>query len=221
MMENKIPEKFQNEDGTLNVQALLKSYAELERKIGGMITVPGADADPEARARFMRAIGVPESASEYTIPELFAGDDSIKEKFLEIGLSNSQAEAVAQMAEEILAPAIGQIFSAEHEKESMDELVKFFGSHDNMMAAMAEINSYAEKHFPEETIDALCSSADGIKTIYNMMQASEPVVQAGASGNKTMTEAELRQMMKDPRYWRDNDAEYIRKIESGFRRLYA
>jgi len=28
-----IPEKFQNEDGTLNVDALVKSYTELEKKI--------------------------------------------------------------------------------------------------------------------------------------------------------------------------------------------
>ena len=219
-MENKVPEKFQNEDGTLNAQALLKSYAELEKKIGGMITVPADDSDSETRAKFMRSIGVPESADEYSIPALFEGEESIKERFLEIGLSKPQAEAVARMAEEILSPAIGQIFAATHEKESMDELEKFFGGLDKMTAAMAEINSYAEKHFSEDTIDALCSNVDGIKTIYNMMQASEPVVQTGASGKTSVTEADLRQMMKDPRYWRDNDVEYIRKIESGFRRLY-
>ena len=29
----KIPEKFLNEDGTLNTDALLKSYSELEKKL--------------------------------------------------------------------------------------------------------------------------------------------------------------------------------------------
>jgi hypothetical protein len=29
---NNIPEKFQNSDGTLNTDALLKSYSELEKK---------------------------------------------------------------------------------------------------------------------------------------------------------------------------------------------
>ena len=38
-MDN-IPEKFLNSDGTLNTDALLKSYTELEKKIGTMISVP-------------------------------------------------------------------------------------------------------------------------------------------------------------------------------------
>ena len=38
-MEN-IPEKFRNDDGTLNSDALIKSYTELEKKIGTMISVP-------------------------------------------------------------------------------------------------------------------------------------------------------------------------------------
>ena len=38
-MEN-IPEKFLNSDGTLNSESLIKSYVELEKKIGTMVTVP-------------------------------------------------------------------------------------------------------------------------------------------------------------------------------------
>ena len=33
-------------------------------------------------------------------------------------------------------------------------------------------------------------------------------------------ENELRQLMRDPRYWRDKDSEIIRKVSDGFRRLY-
>ena len=38
-MDN-IPEKFLNQDGTLNSESLIKSYTELEKKIGTMISVP-------------------------------------------------------------------------------------------------------------------------------------------------------------------------------------
>ena len=38
-MEN-VPEKFLKEDGTLNSEALIKSYTELEKKMGNMISVP-------------------------------------------------------------------------------------------------------------------------------------------------------------------------------------
>ena len=63
----KIPEKFLNKDGTLNTDALLKSYTELEKKIGTMISVPTSESDSELRAKFNRAIGVPENANEYPI----------------------------------------------------------------------------------------------------------------------------------------------------------
>lgn len=36
----------------------------------------------------------------------------------------------------------------------------------------------------------------------------------------TPTEKELREMMRDPKYWRDRDPETVRKIEDGFKKLY-
>ena len=62
---DKIPEKFLNQDGTLNSESLIKSYTELEKKIGTMISVPNENSDEESKRKFNRAIGVPESASEY------------------------------------------------------------------------------------------------------------------------------------------------------------
>lgn len=38
--------------------------------------------------------------------------------------------------------------------------------------------------------------------------------------NMTPTESELREMMRDPKYWRDRDPETVRKIEQGFKKLY-
>jgi len=34
------------------------------------------------------------------------------------------------------------------------------------------------------------------------------------------TEEQIKEMMKDPKYWRDQDQEYIKIIEDGFRKLY-
>ena len=45
-MDN-IPEKFLNEDGTLNSESLIKSYTELEKKMGTMISVPNENATDE------------------------------------------------------------------------------------------------------------------------------------------------------------------------------
>ena len=67
----KIPEKFLNDDGTLNTDALMKSYTELEKKIGTMVSVPTPDSDETTRTKFNRAIGVPANASEYPVNELY------------------------------------------------------------------------------------------------------------------------------------------------------
>ena len=74
-----IPEKFLDENGELNTSALVKSYCELEKKMGNMISVPKDDADIDAKQKFNHAIGVPDNASEYPINDLF-DDESVREK---------------------------------------------------------------------------------------------------------------------------------------------
>ena len=111
---DKIPEKFLNEDGTLNTDSLLKSYNELEKKIGTMVSVPNADSDDNARERFYRAIGVPSDASEYPTNDMF-DNDSVRQKFHDIGLTCSQVEQIYAIANEFLSPVISDLFSMQNE----------------------------------------------------------------------------------------------------------
>ena len=216
----KIPEKFLNKDGTLNTDALLKSYAELEKKIGTMITVPTEDSDDAARTKFNRAIGVPETSDEYPTNDLF-DDESLREKFFEIGLTSHQVEKIYQIANEYLSPVINELFDMQNETNAMNELKKFFGDEEKMCTAMRAINSFGQKYLPRDAFDALCASPQGIRGIYAMMQSIEPNVQTDDATQNELTENDLRRMMRDPKYWRDMDAEYVRKIESGFKKLYS
>ena len=218
-MEN-IPEKFLNKDGTLNTDALLKSYSELEKKMGTMISVPAEDSDDVTRAKFNRAIGVPENANEYPTNDLF-DDESLREKFLEIGLTSTQVEKIYQIANEFLSPVINELFDMQNETNAMNELKKFFGDDEKMYEAMRAINSFGEKYLPRDAFDALCASPQGIRGIYAMMQSIEPTVQTDDAPQKNLTENDLRRMMRDPKYWRDMDEEYVRKIENGFKKLYS
>ena len=60
---DEVPEKFWDaERGAIRVEALLKSYRELERKLSARFAPPGADAPEEERLRFRRAMGVPDTA---------------------------------------------------------------------------------------------------------------------------------------------------------------
>ena len=216
----KIPEKFQNTDGTVNVDALLKSYSELEKKIGSMVSVPGDNTDKTAREKFNRAIGVPENATDYPSNSLF-DDESIKQKFHDIGLTVTQVEQIYSVAEEILSPVLTELFSTKNETNEMLKLEKFFGSREKMNDALNAINTFGEKFLPHDAFESLCYSAQGIQGVYKMMQSLEPHVETNTSTSENLTDEDLRRMMRDPKYWRDSDPEYVRKIENGFKKLYS
>ncbi len=216
---DKIPEKFLNEDGTLNTDALVKSYSELEKKMGMMVSIP-RDDDADAREKFNRAIGVPKSADEYPTNQMF-DDENVRQKFLEIGLTSHQVEKIYQIAEEFLTPILGEIFQKQDEASAMSELENYFGGTDKMRDALMAINTFGEKFLPADAFDSLCTTVQGIQSVYKMMQSMEPRVNTDKNAIENLSDADLRRMMQDPKYWRDHDPEYVRKIENGFKKLYA
>lgn len=216
----KIPEKFLNEDGTINTQSLLKSYSELEKKIGTMVSIPSDDSDDITRAKFNRAIGVPEKADEYPIDPMF-DDEDLRNKFFEIGLTKSQVEKIYKIAEDYLSPIISDLFNVQNETNAIIELKNFFGDEEKMKEAMIAIKSFGEKYLPKDAFDALCATPQGIQSIYKMMQSMEPSVETEKTSSENLTDNELRRMMQDPKYWREQDPEYVRKIENGFKKLYS
>jgi hypothetical protein len=217
---DKIPEKFLNQDGTLNSESLIKSYTELEKKIGTMIYVPNENSDEESKRKFNRAIGVPESASEYPKNDLY-DDENLREQFLQIGLTKTQVEKIYNIANEYLSPIISELFSVQDESVAINELKNFFGGVDKMNDALRAINVFGERFLPRDAFDALCATPQGIQSVYKMMQSMEPDVKTDKNETQNLTDSDLRRMMRDPKYWRDNDVEYIRKIENGFKKLYS
>ena len=114
----KIPEKFLNKDGTLNSDALIKSYTELEKKIGTMVSVPDSVDDSDATKKFRRAIGVPETAAEYPHNDLF-DDENIRQEFHKIGLTSGQVEKIYDIAQNFLSPVLSEIFSDAQEAKAV------------------------------------------------------------------------------------------------------
>ena len=218
-MEN-IPEKFLNKDGTLNSDALIKSYNELEKKIGTMISVPDEKSDDATQIRFRRAIGVPDDVNEYPHNELF-DDENVRQEFHKIGLTKNQVEKIYGIAQEYLSPVISEIFEKQNEANAIAELKKFFGDDKKMCDAITAIKSFGERFLPTDAFDELCSTPQGIQGVYKMMQSMEPSVETNTNAQENLSDDDLRRMMQDPKYWRDHDAEYIRKIENGFKKLYS
>ena len=217
---DKIPEKFLNEDGTLNTDSLLKSYNELEKKIGTMVSVPNDESDNATRERFNRAIGVPDDASQYPTNDMF-DDDSLRNKFREIGLTCNQVEQIYKLANEYLSPVLSELFDMKNETNAYQELKNFFGDDEKMNDALRAIDKFGNKFLPHDAFDALCSTPQGIQGVYRMMQSMEPRVETQKNENENLSDNDLRRMMQDPKYWRDADPEYVRKIENGFKKLYS
>ena len=163
-MDN-IPEKFLNQDGTLNSESLIKSYTELEKKLGTMISVPNENSDAESKQKFNRAIGVPDNASEYPKNDLY-DDENLREKFLQIGLTKTQVEKIYSIADEFLSPVVSELFSVQNESSAINELKNFFGGTEKMNNALHAINAFGEKFLPHDAFDALCSTPQGIQSVY-------------------------------------------------------
>ena len=215
-----IPEKFLDEKGELNTSALVKSYCELEKKIGSMISVPNDESDESAKQKFNHAIGVPDNANEYPTNDLF-DDESVRNKFHEIGLTSKQVEQIYSIAEEFLQPTLKNLFELQNQTNAINELKNFFGGTEKMNDAMREINAFGEKYLPASAFEELCATSQGIQGIYKMMQSFEPTVLTDKNVTENLSDDMLRDMMRDPKYWRDQDPEYVRKIENGFKKLYS
>ena len=216
----KVPEKFLDANGELNTSALVKSYCELEKKIGNMVSVPNDESDESAKQKFNHAIGVPDNASEYPTNDLF-DDESVRNKFHEIGLTSKQVEQIYSIAEEFLQPTLKNLFELQNQTNAINELKNFFGGKEKMNDALREINAFGERYLPSDAFEELCSTPQGIQGIYKMMQSLEPNVLTDKNATENLTDDMLRDMMRDPKYWRDQDPEYVRKIENGFKKLYS
>jgi hypothetical protein len=197
-----IPEKFKTKEGEANIEAILKSYSELERKLS-------------------QAPSAPKDASEYAAPGFGDEDDALRQKFLDIGLTRDQARQVCAVADEFLAPLIGDLASAREESESLAELEKFFGGRENVAPALMELEAFGKKYLPGDAFESLCATHQGIQSLYKMMKSSEPNISTDKNGADNLSESDLKALMRDPKYWRDQEPEFVRMIDSGFKKLFS
>jgi hypothetical protein len=219
-----VPEKFWNaEAGAVRTEALLKSYLELERKLGSMVPLPGED-DREGQQRLRRAMGVPASPEQYQIEarhELLATDPEINAKLHEAGFSQHQAQLVYDLAADHLLPLLDQAINDIAGEREAERLAAHFGGSGPWRATAQQIRTWGRANLAPDVYETLAASYDGVLALHQMMQAREPAVLNEAGGPRAEAdEADLARMMRDPRYWRDRDPGLVAQVTAGFRRLY-
>ena len=83
----------------------------------------------------------------------------------------------------------------------------------------AQLSAWGRAKLPAPVYEALSSTAEGVLALEQMMRKDEPVLSRDAAPPARESEAELRAMMRDPRYWRQREPEFVRRVTEGFRRL--
>jgi hypothetical protein len=219
-----VPDKFwDRETGQIRTDALLKSYVELERKLGSMVPLPDDD-DPEGRERLRRALGVPTGADEYRIEvrdELLKPTPELNTRLHEAGFTQEQAQLVYDLAAEHVLPLIDDIMGELHASRDAERLSKHFGSDAAWQNMARQIKTWGQANLAEDVYRTLAANYDGVLAMHQMMQAREPAVLQDADGpQREIDEPTLTRLMRDPRYWRERDPAIVAQVTEGFRRLY-
>jgi hypothetical protein len=214
-----VPAKFWDaEKGVLDSAALLKSYAELEKKLG---------AAGRAQERNVLGLALETDGAEkgYSIAlhhHLLRIDDEVNERLMKAGFSNAQAQLVYDLAAEVMMPMIEDMAEEFRAFRELERLEEHFGGEERFNEISRQLTAWAEKDVPPDIFESLNSSYYGVLALYNMMASSEPglVGSAAGIGREGLNDKKLREMMSDPRYWRDGDKDFIRQVDDGFKSLY-
>ncbi|TVR97383.1 MAG: hypothetical protein EA406_09885 [Rhodospirillales bacterium] len=206
-----MPEKFWDPTkGEIRTDALLKSYAELERRLGRP-----------------RAGDVPGSPDDYRInlesPLLHDDPDmpAIRGRLHAAGFTNEQAQLVYDLAAERLEPLVAELAAVSEAERETERLVQRFGGAEPWQQVSRQLSAWGRKALPAPVFDALCTSYEGVVAMHRMMVNEEPaLVQDGATMASPVSEAGLKVLMRDPRYWRDHDPAVVAQVREGFRALY-
>lgn len=213
-----VPEKFRDKDGQIRVDALLASYLELEKRFSTPKTTPQNPQDGNL-------LTLPATPQEYTIVishEMFTEDDEINQRLHEKGFTNEQAQFLYDLAAEKMVPLILDIAREFEAERQIDRLIATFGSRERYLEVARQLLAYGQKHLQADVLEGLASSYDGVMALYRMMQAGKPLSQQSDPAAETsMDETSLRSMMRDPKYWRDKDPAFVKKVSDGFRQVFA
>lgn len=202
-----VPDKFWNHDsGCVNTDALLKSYCELESKLGRNANTPPGSGDDYEITLDHPAVDI---------------DPDVNARLHAAGFSQDQAQLVYDLAVEKLLPVLREASSSVSRDTQIAHLENTFGGPESWKHTSRQIESWARANLPDDIVDALSSHYDGVVTLHKMMTSNEPAIVGKNNGRSPgLSEADLRQMMQDPRYWRDNQPSYVSQVRAGFEALY-
>ena len=210
-----LPEKFKS------IEDMVESYSNLESKIGAK--------EETFRNQFMKEMeeqayaNRPESVGDYVLPDSIddemATDNPLLQWWANTAFENGYSQDEFAEGIEMYVNAINADvpdYDAELEKLG-----------DNASARTEAASLFANQFFPEEMLGAverMCETAEGIMVLEHVMEAMrEGGPSNGAVEVLRETEADLRQMMLDPRYHDParRDPTFVKQVDDGFKRMFS
>lgn len=216
-----LPDKFWDETKQeVRLPALIKSYTELEKKLSG----GGFDAESdEGKAQLFSLLGRPETADAYEVDcshGLFSPDPELNQRLHERGFTSAQVQTVYDAAAEKLVPLIAEMAGEFQADREIERLVEKFGGAEKWQEVCRQLLTYGRAHLPEDVLEGLSCSYEGVMALYRMMKGETPSLKSEQAVSGGEDETALRAMMKDPRYWKEKDPSFIAKVTKGFEKLY-
>lgn len=207
-----LPEKYNTGED------LAKAYKELESKLG--------TKEEDIRSKLMEEIQSeafsdrPETAGDYQLPETIDEESAVDNKLLswwsEHSFENGYSQEEFEKGIAMYAEAIG-----DSQPDIQAEAQKLG---DNAEQRIEAASLFANKFFPEAALPAIermCESHEGIVALEAIMEAMKDGSFAGdTQATAGASEKELREMMNDPRYWKDRDPHFIKQVTEGFQQMY-
>lgn len=205
-----VPENFWDGEG-VNVEALLKSHGDLRAQVSKM---------PKAPEAYDLNAGLPE---EFKGKLDLSLDNPVVAKGVEIAKGlNIPQEGMAKLTEWLAMrdAATLQAAAAEEEKAThaqKAEAVSLLGGQAQYDGAIAWVK---ETLGGEEFLTTPKGLAALAKLRAGLTGGQIPGTRAAPSGQEGLSEAKLRSMMNDPRYWKTKDPDFVRQVSEGFKKLY-
>jgi len=115
----------------------------------------------------------------------------------------------------MIAEAAAQ-FEADRQVE---KLRAHFGGEERFRRVAQQLSAWGRANLPDAVFEALSTTSEGVMALYRMMEKGEPAVTRKADAAPAADETALREMMRDPRYWRTREPEFVKRVTDGFRRM--
>ncbi len=218
-----LPEKFWDADSkSIRMEALINSYTALEQRLSNSINIPETEED---KLNILRKMGMPETAEEYEVDVshgMFEADHEVNSRLHKCGCTPEQVQEFYKIAADKFAPMVTQVANEFQADREVEKLVEHFGGPEKWREVSRQLMVFGQKNMPESVLDNMASSFEGVLALHKMMQGEEPKLGNG-DGVTPVSEGEedLRQMMQDPKYWRDKNPAYVKKVTEGFKKIYS